>query len=147
MTAAFVTNFARDCFNEIMNDITGRMMRRRAIPIYFDILSDMFFDINECIVIPWKFDGVNGNLEFMPLKYMRKTMRLTAEAAAKETDENLTEYELDLFVELLINHRNLSEFENADGEVKEFFKKHESLKRMFKPSNHPLYGIGFNNKE
>ena len=119
-------------------------MRQKAFPIFFDILSHLFVDRDECIKIPYQLDGTDGTLEFMPLKYIRKTMRETAISVAEETEEDMTEEEIDLYTELLINHRNQSEFEEADENVKQLFEKHEQLLRMFKPIDCPLYGVGFN---
>lgn len=143
MTGAYVDYFARDCFDMIMQDVMDKMMRRKAIPIYFDILSYMFVDKNECVRMPYNLDGTDGTLEFMPLKYIRKTMREEAVKIAKETKEELTEDEIDLYTELLINYRNESELKNKGEEVDDLFKKHKSLLRMFKPETCNLYGIGF----
>lgn len=147
MTGAYINYFASDCFDEIMQDITSKMMMHKAIPIYFDILSYLFIDRDECIKIPYNLDGTNGNLEFMPLKYIRKQMRESAIAVAEETNEDMTEEEIDLFTEMLINHRSQSEFEDADEGVKKLFKKHKDLMRMFKPINCPLYGVGFSDEK
>lgn len=144
MTGAFVNYFAAECFDDIMQDITGKMMKHKAIPIYFDILGQLFVDRDECISLPYRLDGTDGLLEFMPLKYIRKQMSEMAKLAAAETNEDLTEEKLELFTDALINHRNQSEFETADEATKKLFEEHETLMRMFKPTNCDLYGVGFN---
>lgn len=143
MMGAFVDNFAHDVFNDVMEDIASNMLYQRAIPIYFDILKNSFVDANECIIMPYNLDGVDGSLEFMPLKYIRKMAKETAADAAEETDENLDDDELDLLTEMIINHREHSEIDEEDENIKALFENHPSLKRMFKPDDCPLYAVGF----
>lgn len=148
MTGAYVDYFACDVYNDIMEDIASHMLHRKAIPIYFNILTNSFREIDECISITYPLNGEEGKLEFMPLKYIRKLVEKTAEHIAEGEGEKLTKDEISFFAEVLIDYRCAIEIkheieENNNKELEELMKKHPKLYSAFKPEDYELYNVGF----
>lgn len=143
MTGAFVDFFAREAFNDIMVDVVRNMISNRAIPIFFNMLHCMFADANECISIPYELDKQNGTIDFMPMKYIRKTTKEDCRLVAEYYEEELSESELDVFADSVLSYSKQKELDDADEETKELFKKHASLKGVFRPDEYELYAKGF----
>ena len=147
MTGAFVDAFASDIYNNVMETICRRFISKRIVPVYFDILAHSFVDSKECIIIPHEIDGIKGNVEFMPLKYIRKMVGELVNDVLHGTHATLDDNEKDIFIDIMLNHRNVSELKEISDEEKEIIKKYPDLQYLFRPDNCELYKKGFKRKE
>lgn len=141
MTCACIEYSVSDLFNRIMNDIMFHLIYKGSIPIYFNIISGVFKGEDECIRMPYQLDKVEGTLEFMPLKLIRK---IIGGFLTPRMDEQLTDDEMELLCDLIVNYREQSEIKALDDYfVKDLFTKYPLLMGYFKPEKCDLYDVGF----
>lgn len=143
MTAAFVDMFAMELYSEIMEFVTAAMMMRRIVPIYFETLKHSFKSQEAVITMRHRVNGVEGDVEFMTMKYLRQMAEESSEYIAKEMGYKLDDWEVDLLSELLLKYRNIEELDFENEDIRSLFKKYPSFTRLFKPSEMPLYENGF----
>lgn len=143
MTAAIIDAFAVNCFSDIMNDIMSNMLQTMAIPVYLDILETSFRDKSECIIMPYQMDGIDVNIEFPTIKYIREMVHKSAENIVDEFSCDMTEDELDLFAEILVKWRNMRDIKReANEEEMKLLEKYPVLKTKFVPEHCDLYNKG-----
>jgi len=73
MTLAVVSKLAEDAFSDIMDSFYSNILRKSAIPLYFNILTDnSFSDFDRFIKIPYTIDKIDGCIMFPSLQLIRE---------------------------------------------------------------------------
>lgn len=108
MTLAVVSRLAEEAFGDIMEALYTNIMRKNAIPLYFNILTDTSFtDYDKFIKIPYSVEKINGNIIFPSLKTIREYEKeeLKASYISKQEGE-YNEEDIELLVEYQINNKD-----------------------------------------
>lgn len=71
MTLACFSDIATDILNQTMNDMFETMLRKDVIPMYFNILTNLYKEKDDVIMMPYTLDKVEGTLEFLHLKAIK----------------------------------------------------------------------------
>jgi len=115
------------------------------MPVFFNIIDNMYKYKDNCIRIPYEIRGVNGTLEFMTIGEIKETEKYSAEALFKHCGYKLDDSveslnDIDTFVKYMITKSYQSEFSD---EERKFFDKYPELFEIFKPESYEYFDVGF----
>ena len=142
-TTAIVDGFAYDVFGDIMNDITGLMLKKRFIPMYFNVINYALKQKESCISIPYQLDGHDGTLEWMPMSYIREMILPDLLNELARTKTYLEPAEIEILLDAMIKYRTEEELTQADTITQNLFQTYPTLKQHLEPPVFPFYNIGF----
>lgn len=114
MTLACLSDIAGEILPNIMEDMYQTMIRNDAIPMYFNILSNLYKVKDDVIGIPYTLDRVQGTLEFMHLKAIKAKHAFVIKERLKEDGEPdiYTEDELADIAEYMLEDKEDDALEN-----------------------------------
>jgi hypothetical protein len=75
MTLACFSELICEIIPDVMESMFYTMLKNDAIPMYFNILENMYSAEDQVITMPYNIDGVDGNIEFMHLKGIREKLK------------------------------------------------------------------------
>ena len=142
-TLAIIDAFAYDVFDDIMTDISSLLLKKRYIPMYFNILTYTFAAKDDCFTMPYTLDGHEGTLDWMPMSYLREMILPAVLENFCQTGIRIESEEIELVIDAIIKYRNEEELNNADELTQQLFTKYPQLKEQLEPQVCPLYDIGF----
>ena len=123
MSLAVVSKFATEIFSDIMDSLYSNLLRKNAIPIYFNVLTEKSFeDYNRLIKMPFQLDGYDGEIQFPSLQLIREYERndiLNTYMSKKEGefDENDLDKIVDYHLNMKENHIDIVDFPDELKEV------------------------------
>lgn len=108
MTLACFSDIASDIVPSIMEDMYQTMLRNDAIPMYFNILSNLYKVKDDVIMMPYTLDRVDGTLEFIHLKAIKAKFAYVLSEVLTELgeDELYSEDELSDIAEYMLENKS-----------------------------------------
>ena len=128
MTLACFSDIASDIVPNIMEEMYQTMLRNDAIPMYFNILTNLYRDKDDVIMMPYKLDNVNGTLEFIHLKAIKDKYADTIKEALEFVNEdgNFTDDEIHDIAEYMLIDNDRKDAE-TDTYIENLLKRSKKL--------------------
>lgn len=127
MTLACLSDMVGEILPSIMEDMYQTMIRNDAIPMYFNVLGNLYKVKDDVISIPYTLDKVDGNLEFIHLKAIKEKYAHDIKIRLMEDGEEdtYTDEELIDIADYMLEDRNNSSVEN--DYITSLFKKSKAI--------------------
>lgn len=108
MALACFSDIASDIVPNIMEDMYQTMLRNDAIPMYFNILSNLYKVKDDVIMMPYTLDKVDGTLEFIHLKAIKSKFACVLSEVLTEFEEGelYSEDELSDIAEYMLENKS-----------------------------------------
>lgn len=75
MTGVFLDYFSEDVLEDLMGSVRRKFLNSRIVPVYFNVLSQIFAAKDAFIAIPYTLDKYDGKLECFPSSYIKEEFR------------------------------------------------------------------------
>lgn len=145
MTFATCFDMSHSLFSKTMEYLRKNMISKCFMPLYFNILSNMYVDSDKCIKIPYKIKGLNGFLEFMPISELEKAeegvvLSIFDYFGYDINDSFEFEEDVHTLTRFLMNKQYQADF---NKEEMKFFDKYPKILDIFKPESYEYFDVGF----
>lgn len=122
MSMVYLSDMVNEIMPDMMEDMYQNMLNTDSIPLYFNILGNLYSCKDDIITMPYSLDGTNGTIEFMHLKAIREKYKdMLKSLLESKNDLVYSDDELDELTDYL-----LADSEKLAQEQREDVKKHIS---------------------